>query len=41
MGKRSRQKKPTKQRLDVRTIMVTAIVDFLVGLALLIVDKLT
>lgn len=35
------KRKPTKQRLDVRTIIITAIVDFLVGLALLIIDKLT
>ena len=36
-----KKKKPTKSRVDVRTIVITAIVDFLVGLALLIIDKLT
>ena len=38
---KKKKRKPTKQRLDVRTIIITAIVDFLVGLALLIIDKLT
>ena len=38
---KKKKKKPTKSRVDVRTIVITAIVDFLVGLALLIVDKLT
>ena len=36
-----KKKKPTKSRVDVRTIVITAIVDFLVGIALLIIDKLT
>ena len=34
-----KKKKPTKSRVDVRTIVITAIVDFLVGLALLLIDK--
>ena len=38
---KKKKKKPTKSRVDVRTIVITAIVDFLVGLALLIIDKLT
>lgn len=38
---KKKKRKSTKQRLDVRTIIITAIVDFLVGLALLIIDKLT
>ena len=36
-----KKKKPTKSRVDVRTIIVSAIVDFLVGLALLLIDKHT
>lgn len=36
-----KKRKPTKSRIDVRTIIITAIVDFLVGLALLIIDKMT
>ena len=36
-----KKKKPTKSRVDVRTIVITAIVDFLVGLALLLIDKHT
>lgn len=40
-GDKVKKKKPTKSRVDVRTIVITAIVDFLVGLALLIIDKLT
>ena len=38
---KKKKKKTTKSRVDVRTIVITAIVDFLVGLALLIIDKLT
>lgn len=38
---KKKKKKPTKSRLDVRTIIVTAIEDFLVGLALLLIDKHT
>ena len=38
---KKKKRKPTKSRVDVRTIVITAIVDFLVGLALLIIDKLT
>ena len=38
---RKKKKKPTKSRADVRTIVITAIVDFLVGLALLLIDKMT
>ena len=38
---KKRKKKPTKLQVDVVTIVITAIVDFLVGLALLILDKLT
>ena len=38
---KKKKKKPTKSRVDVRTIVITAIVDFLVGLALLRIDKLT
>lgn len=38
---KKKKKKPTKSRLDVRTIILTAIVDFLVGLALLLIDKHT
>lgn len=38
---KKKKKKPTKSRVDVVTIVITAIVDFLVGLALLIIDKLT
>ena len=36
-----KKKKPTKSRVDGRTIVITAIVDFLVGLALLLIDKHT
>ena len=36
-----KKKKPTKSRVDVRTIVITAIVGFLVGLALLLIDKHT
>ena len=36
-----KKKKPTKSRVDVRTIVITAIVDFLVGLVLLLIDKHT
>lgn len=35
------KRKPTKGRNDVHSIVVSAIVDFLVGLVLLIIDKLT
>ena len=38
---KKKKKKPTKSRVDVRTIVITAIVDFLVGLALLLIDKHT
>lgn len=38
---KKKKRKPTKTRIDVRTIVISAIVDFLVGLALLIIDKLT
>lgn len=38
---KKKKKKSTKTRLDVRTIVITAIVDFLVGLALLLIDKHT
>ena len=38
---KKKKKKPTKSRIDVRTIIVSAIVDFLVGLALLLIDKHT
>lgn len=38
---KKKKRKPTKARVDVRAIIITAIVDFLVGLALLIIDKLT
>ena len=41
LNPKKKKKKPTKSRVDVRTIVITAIVDFLVGLALLIIDKLT
>ena len=36
-----KKKKPTRKRFDVGSIVLTAFVDFLVGLALLVVDKLT
>lgn len=35
-----KKKKPTKA-FDVRTIVINAFVDFLIGLMLLIIDKLT
>jgi hypothetical protein len=38
---KKKKKKPTKSQIDVRTIIVSAIVDFLVGLALLLIDKHT
>ena len=38
---KKKKKKPTKSRVDVVTIVITAIVDFLVGLALLLIDKHT
>ncbi len=38
--KRRAKKKPTKA-FDVSTIVINAIVDFLVGLALLLIDKHT
>lgn len=36
---KKKKRKPAKQRIDVRTIIISAIVDFLVGLALLLIDK--
>ena len=38
---KKKKKKSTKSRVDVVTIVITAIVDFLVGLALLLIDKHT
>ena len=36
-----RKKKKSTKALDVRTIVVSAIVDFIVGLLLLLIDKNT
>ncbi len=38
---KKKKRKPAKPRVDVATIVISAIVDFLVGLALLLIDKHT